>query len=367
MFIVVIGGLWAGWQNGKRVYFLIAGVALGLSIYLYASARLLFVLIPAWVFVAGILDRARLRRALPGLFWMGAVAFVVAAPLGWFYFNNPNEFLAPMRRVAIDGAWIAGNAQRTGTSAWWVVLRQIFLGLQAYVRENLVGFYLPETPMLRPLAGGVFLAGLALLSLHARETRAWLVFLWLVGFGMMTGITHEPTAAQRFVAAAPAVALLIGFALHELTQILSELMPQARTVLTGLIFAGVVWMAVDDVRFYFWDFAPRAQALYDTNWVANDLAHHFAAQPENTQIFFYGAPQMGFYSHASMPFLAPHVVGHDVTIPPKPPITGSVVFVFLPAYQAELTEVQQLYPGGTLREVHTDEGVLLYTRYEGTW
>lgn len=370
LFTLVLGGLWGGWQRGYRAYFLLAGTALGLAQYLYASTRLLFFLIPVWVLIAGGLDRERLRRAWPGLFWMGVTAFVIAAPLGWYYFNNPEEYWAPLRRVAIDGEWIAGNVQRLHKPPWRVVIEHLSLGLRAYTMDNLSGFYLPKTPLLRPVAGGVFLAGGILLTLHARKNHTWMILLWLLGFGIMTSLTYEPAAAQRFVAAAPAVALLIGFALQEIAHMLMQIMPSSRVPLQWIAILAVLLLAASDLKFYFWDFSPRVAAEPDSNLVANRLAQHFATQPEGTQVFFYGAPRMGFYSHASLTYLAPQVEGFDVMMPPDqlaPHPSGHVIFVLLPEYQEVIPPLQTNFPDGSLYEARTSEGVLLYTLYEGVW
>jgi hypothetical protein len=183
-------------------------------------------------------------------------------------------------------------------------------------------------------------------------------------------LTHEPTAAQRFVAAAPAIALVIGFGLQEIVHILSPFVPSARFSLQLVAIGAVLWLAADDIRFYFWEFAPQSALIADNNLVANRLAHYLSEQPEGTQVIFFENPRMSFYSHAGLPFLASQVQGKSVSAPPdqvSPRPTGHVIFVVLPEQQDLLPSLQTTFPGGMRHEEETSEEIPLYTLYEGNW
>lgn len=375
-FTVTMGALWYGWRHNQRGYFLMAGAMLGLAQYLYASARLMLVLIPVWVILAGFFDRERLRRARPGLVWMAFIAFVIAAPLAWFYINNPDEYLAPLNRVSLSREWFRVSSEKTGDPTWVLLARQIWIGLKGYTSENVRFFYNPNTPMLRPVESVFFIAGMAMLVLRPTDSRHTLLALWVLGFGIISGLSLEPPAAQRYVAAAPVVALIVGFGLHEITTALSKLMPKAAFILSLLALVGVLWLAVDDLRFYFWEYSPRTAETLGNDLVANRLAHYLEDQPAGTQVYFFGAPRMGFASHSSVPYLAPQVDGFDMALPwnaaalPGIPTNHGVtprIFVFLPEYSATLADVQASYPGGTVHEETTANGHILYTLYEGEW
>jgi dolichyl-phosphate-mannose--protein O-mannosyl transferase len=48
-FVVVLGALWWGWKSERRAAFLLSGLTLGFSMYLYTSARGLLIVIPVWL------------------------------------------------------------------------------------------------------------------------------------------------------------------------------------------------------------------------------------------------------------------------------------------------------------------------------
>ena len=115
-FILVIGALWVAWQREKRAGYLLAGLGLGLAQYFYTTGRTLFLVIAVWLLLAGLFDRPRFRRAIPGLLLMLWVAFIVVLPLAWFFLQHPAEFMAPLNRVSILGSWLVQTVSQTGKS-----------------------------------------------------------------------------------------------------------------------------------------------------------------------------------------------------------------------------------------------------------
>ena len=226
-FILVIGALWVGWQREKRAGYLLAGLGLGLAQYFYTTGRTLFLVIAVWLLVAGLFDRPRFRRAIPGLLLMLWVAFIVVLPLAWFYLKYPSEFFAPLNRVSILGSWLTQTASQSGKAPALVILEQIWTGMLGYVEIPLRAWYTPGVPLLRTLPGIVFLLGLALMLLRLKDNRSQLLVIWLFWFAITGGLSESTPAAQRYVAAAPAIALLIAFSLQRLGELLDP--PVAHT------------------------------------------------------------------------------------------------------------------------------------------
>ncbi len=77
---------------------------------------------------------------------------------------------------------------------------------------------------------------------------------------------------------------------------------------------------------------------------------------------------MGYFSHGTIPFLAPEKRGHDIVEPLGGPtdfaLDEPALFIFLPERLDELEFVRQRYPGGNYLEFFSDEGVLLFVVYE---
>lgn len=366
--VVVLGFLWHGWHHGLRRSYLLAGLALGLSQFFYVSVRVLFVLIPVWVLLAGFFDRERLKGSLPHLFTMGLVGFVSFLPLAWYYLRYPEDFLAPLRRVSILGPWMANEVSITGLASWKIILQQIGLSLEGFAHTPLRMWYQPGTPLLRLLPAVLFFLGLGLLLRRPKDGRALLLGIWLLAFGTMNGFSESAPAAQRYVAVAPAAAILVGYGVAEGSVLLGDLWPGYRGVIGLAAFALVFLLSLDEVNFYFREYTPESDLGGDNTLVADRLAKYLQDKPDSWKVGLFGSPRMGYYSIATLAYLAPQIEGYDFDAPwgspENPQLHGQVIFVFLPGHEADLESIQSSYPGEKLLQERTKEGDRLYWLYE---
>ena len=103
--------------------------------------------------------------------------------------------------------------------------------------------------------------------------------------------------------------------------------------------------------------------------VATDVAHYLQDQEIDRQdVYFFGFPRMGYFSHSTIPYMVPEMVGYDVAEPlsaaPEWLATGPTIFIFLPERLADLQYVVSTYPDGAYREFFQDNGQLLFAVYE---
>ena len=131
-YVVVLGCLWSGWREEKRMYYVIGGLALGFSQFFYASSRVLVAVVVFYVIGLAIRDWPRFKRALPDMVLMGLVALVVFLPLGLFYLRHPNEFMAPMNRVSLSPQWFDVTSRDLGISKAALLWQQFKLNLLVY-------------------------------------------------------------------------------------------------------------------------------------------------------------------------------------------------------------------------------------------
>jgi 4-amino-4-deoxy-L-arabinose transferase-like glycosyltransferase len=366
--VVVLGFLWHGWQHDSRRSYLLAGLALGLSQYFYVSVRVLFVLIPVWVLLAGFFDRDRLKGSLPNLFAMCLVGIVTFLPLAWYYLRYPEDFLAPLLRVSILGPWMANEVSITGLAPWRIILQQVGLSLEGFAHIPLRMWYQPGTPLLRLLPAVLFFLGLGLLLRRPKDGRALLLGIWLLAFGVMNGFSESAPAAQRYVAVAPAAAILVGYGVAEGSVLLGDLWPGYRGVIGLAAFVLVFLLSLDEVNFYFREYTPKSDLGGDNTLVADRLAKYLQDKADSWKVGLFGSPRMGYYSIASLAYLAPQIEGYDFDAPwgspENPQLHGQVIFVFLPGHEVDLESIQISYPGGKLLQERTKEGDRLYWLYE---
>ncbi len=366
---LTLGFLWIGWQQDKRAAYLVAGLGLGLSQYFYTTGRIIPMIILVWLITAGLSDRARLRRALPNLLIMLWIAFIVVLPLGWFYLNHPDEFMAPLNRVSIMGDWIKTNSAVTGRFPIVVFFDQIWQGFLGYFYLPLRAWYIPGVPVLRTLPGIAFLLGFVFMVIHPKDTRSQLLVFWLLAIAAAVGLSESTPAAQRYVAAAPAAALLIAFSLQSLGVLLSKLRPNRAKWVEAAMVIVALFLAADDARFYYGKFTRNIGFGGLDDHVAQTLALRLKNEPAGLEVIFIGYPRMGYHSISSLPYLAPQIQYYDANLPwgsaedPKP-VGKRVLFAFLPGHEADQAAVEADFPEGTWSDHYSDNGILLFRLYD---
>jgi hypothetical protein len=360
-FVIVLGALVHGWRTGRRASFVLSGLFLGLLQYFYPSSRLLVLLVAAWLVVATLLDRRRLRGALPNLGLMGLAAVIPVIPLVMFYIRFPNEFLAPLSRFSVLGEWMKNELVITGDTVQAILVRQFSLGFQAFTATPLRHWYMPGTPILREVPAALFLAGLALMLLRLRDERIWIIGLWLAAFGAAGALSESTPASQRYVSVAPAVCLVLAYGVDTTGQYLVRLWPRLRKAIPAASLLLVAALAVDDLRFYFLEYTPNSQFGGDNGWVAQKLGSYLRGYPDTTYVAFFGAPRMGFGSIPSLQYLAPQVDGTDMNYawgsPDNPPVSGRpLLYAFLPEREVELRAAMAALPDGELVQMTSPTG-----------
>jgi 4-amino-4-deoxy-L-arabinose transferase-like glycosyltransferase len=372
-YIVTIGALWYGWEKDRRNAFVLSGLSLGISQYFYSSSHTILILILAWIVLAAIFDLPKLKSAWVNLVILCIVAVVVALPLIWHYVKYPNTFLEPMNRVALTTAWLRQVSVDTSTPVWKIILNQIGIAVGSFTFEPTRAWYSPGVPLLRSFAASLFLIGIVLLFLRKQKWHIIPIILWVFAFMAIGGLSESSPAAQRYVAAAPVCALLVGYGLSESTELLGNIFEKGKRWITVISIILILFLAADELNFYFRVYTPQSaiSLARSDGVVAQTLANYLETKPKDTQVLFFGSPNMGYYSIPSIQYLVPEINGIDINEPwplaDKPAITSNhLIFVFLPNNLDQIPPVQADYPDGFLTSIPAVDGELLYKLYEVT-
>lgn len=362
-YTLTLGALWYGWARDRRLAYLLGGLALGFSQYFYVTSRGLFAILVACMVIAFLFRRSRFYRSAPHFVLAFAVALAVVFPLARYYIHEPNQFLAPFARVSSVNGKTDESIGR--------ISEQIAAGLQAYTVAHLRSWYKPETPILRPIFGALFYLGIIFLLFRNRDSRLVFLTFWLVLFGFIGGLSESPPAAQRYVAAAPAAALVVGFGLHKAAEMFEAIWLKHARVAAFLGYAVILIAMASDLNFYFRDYRAmdRRENLASNGAISQELANYLQDKPEGAQVVFMHSPRMGYYSIPSIQYLAPQATGIDP--PPdwasfdRSRLTGErIIFVFLPEDQGEIETVRAEFPGGLLLFKNAWNGEILFWLYE---
>jgi hypothetical protein len=128
---------------------------------------------------------------------------------------------------------------------------------------------------------------------------------------------------------------------------------------------GVLAIAVDDARFYFFDYSLKANFGGYKTQVAQRLSNYLQDYDNSWEVVFSGGSEMTYNTISSIRFLSPHIKGTDLMEPwgsPDNVIPGNKkkLFVFLPPFESALKQCMQQYPGGELITEYNHENKLYY-------
>ncbi|NMB54672.1 MAG: hypothetical protein GYA15_08210 [Leptolinea sp.] len=363
--LMTLGALWWAWNKERKAAFTLAGLCLGLSQYFYVSARGLFVVIPLWLICVALQDKKKAARMLPGIILMFLTAAVIILPLACFYFSLPEEFFAPMERVSLTEDWLNATMAASNTSIIGVIWQQFLSSFFGLTVKPLIHWYKPGVALLRPVSAVLFYIGILFMLRKYRDNRLWLIVIWL-GFFISSGALSQDTpAAQRYVAAAPACFMVVGYGANKIIQLLEGKLKDHRDLVFGFSIFLVLIVAVNDAWFYFYDYSPKSDFGGYHTQIAQKLAGYLKKQDYSREVVFSGWPEMGFRSIGTLPYLVPEIKSTDFNAPwgdPQNimPESKKILFVFLPSRQEDLQACMQQYPGGELIEQTQGKTTLYY-------
>lgn len=263
--------------------FLLGGIFLGLSFYVYLPARVLWALFPLLLLFSALTDRSLLRRTWRGTLALSGTAVLVAAPLFLYLARNPQlearvtELSAPLRAAA------QGNFQPLLHNTLASLRLFTFSGDTAW-RYNI-----PARPFFDPLWGApfwgaLFYAGI-LLALYTTFSRqggkgtpplrrfaAFFALAWLLLGISPVLVTGPELATTQAIGAQPVLFLFPALALMWLGDWRLETrhhlpISSLQSPLIPLLLFGIT--AVFSARAYFftWANAPEVRVQYETTLV----------------------------------------------------------------------------------------------------
>ncbi len=237
-----------------------------------------------------------------------------------------------------------------------------------FIYEPLRLLYDPGVPLLLVTAAALFMIGLlwALLNL---DLRYLLLLLPIAATIFMVAVSRDAPSSQRYIMAVPFVAVFVALPLGLMRDWLRELWPEYGRFAAAPAIILVALLMLSDLRYYFTQAYAGGYVLGGRNTeVATQVASYLKEQEGAQDVFFFGFPRMGYYSHATIPYLVPQMHGYDIeqagSLPRPGMISGTTQFIFLPERFSEIAQVEDIYPGGKFRGFYTGDDELLFAVYE---
>lgn len=187
----------------RMLDFIIAGILFGFGFYTYISFRFAPVLI--LFYFLPYLFKLGTKKLWFGFLLFGAVAFIVALPIGLYFLNNPGDFFGRSGQVSI---FSADNSIKAAALSVAVTLGMFNIVGDFNWRHNFAG-----SPQLFLPVGILFLLGI-LICAKRRNSSDKFLFLWFFIFLLPNILSTEGNPhALRALGAMPAAMILAGIGL----------------------------------------------------------------------------------------------------------------------------------------------------------
>ncbi len=360
-----------GTRTRRAGCFALAGVFLGLDQYAYTGARVMPLVLAAYL--------VYLAWRQPG-FWalqrwnllILAGGFLVTGwPLFLFFARHPQDFMARVTQLGIiQSGWLANTAaslQRSPASLLWEQFVKSALAFNYFYDPT--PFYGPRMPLLDFLSAVPFTFGLIYAMARWRQPKHGLLALWFWAVLIFGGVLLEnPPSSQRLLLSIVPVSIFVSLGITLLAQVAGQAF-RWRPSSPGLAVAlAVVCLGAINLRFYFGVYSQYRTYGGVNNEVGHEMGLYLHQLGAGHRYYFFGAPRM-FAGFSTVAYLAPEVPGVDVLEPLAGPpdfVTPDLipVFVFLPERLGELEAVRLSYPQGAVREFDQPSGAQLFVAYE---
>jgi 4-amino-4-deoxy-L-arabinose transferase-like glycosyltransferase len=282
--------LWRAVRTGRLSDTLISGFFLGLSLYTYAAAR--FVPIVLVVFFAGLLLTRR-GRALILPHWrrwalLALVALLVSAPLLVFFLSHPEDLLLRARGVSI---FIPHLHQG---DFWGLVARSVLgnLGLFGFKGDGNWLYNIPGRPGLDLVQAVLFWLGVVRCLVRWRRPRYLFLLVWWLVMLLPSILAPDPIPhSLRAVGTLPVACILSARALVALFSPLPLRFHRLRfavplALLVALAFY-LIWAGYHTWRSYFDTWLPREEVYYAYYGHMADLAEQINRDADSEAVYIF--------------------------------------------------------------------------------
>ena len=213
----------------------LAGLFLGLSLYSYTGARVVFLIpllwgiIQVWTVPDQLEKRTRLQTAVTILL----VSLIASLPLFWTLQADPSL----QQRVDQLAGPLDALRQGDFSPIWQMTLAT--LGVFSFTGDPRWTYSLPGQPLFNSVTAVLFYGGLLFVLFRWRQPRYTLVLVWLAVTLLPSAITPQAPSTVRLVGAMPVVYLLVGTAVSVL---ISWARSKEKNTKTNLLFTTGIFL-----------------------------------------------------------------------------------------------------------------------------
>jgi len=356
--------IWRAYRTGRGVWYLLAGMTAGASVYFHFSGRLLAPMLG--VFMVYLLLRSR-RLSLTWVLDSALVAlgaFMTVSPIVVHSVGQWHRFTEHVGGRLLWNQWDRAVAQHQTSDPITIVLTQIKINMLAFVSYKDASEFFTYTgePLEIGLIAPLLILGLVLVLARIRDPRYAILAIWFWPLVLLGGaLTMDPPQFHRLHPALPVG--LIGAALALDWLIVTWSRAPSRLERPVLVALASLLVAVAGTINVAWYFGPWA-GLYPWPEVTAQ-ARTIAALGPSYQVFNIGRPFI-FVAHGNTRYLAEGVHPRDLGAAadlPAPPLARPLAVTVNPGLGHYVPLLKELYPGGASTPIERPAGKLVLTQF----
>ena len=217
--LLTFAALWVGLRQRSMGWFALCGAGLAAMVWTHPMGRLAPIVVMLVVLYFARADREWAKRHLLGLLIAALVAVFLCLPLGYYFWQHPDQFFAHISDVSIFQPRVhGGNLPRT------LILNGLRVaGMFTCMGDREWLHNLPGRPTFDPLLGIGFLVGVTIASQRLlrqgleplQRAPYCLLGAWLVVFLVPSAFSDMVPNFSRTIGVAPAVMLLAAWGIRE--------------------------------------------------------------------------------------------------------------------------------------------------------
>jgi 4-amino-4-deoxy-L-arabinose transferase-like glycosyltransferase len=259
--------LWAGLRQPEVerrywIYFALAGIFLGGTLYTYPASRMIPLIFVLFVLYLAVFHRPLLREQWKGILLFFALAALVVIPIGGYIWTHPRADVRLQQLGQPLDLLAQGDPSQVIRFTLDTLKMFTFRGDPVW-RYNLAG-----RPVFEPVSGVLFYLGLALALLRWRQPRYAFLLLWLLLSLVPSMITDSAPSFLRASGALPVLYIFPALAVETSWRWLVGRFGQracySLVVALLLLLAGNAWWTFRDY-FTVWAQQPEVRFVYQTD------------------------------------------------------------------------------------------------------
>lgn len=254
---IIAVAAWLSMPQAKwpSIWAIVAGIATGLMLMVYHSARLMPVVVALTIVLVMWQQQWAWRKYAMVLLVYAVVTMAIASPIVWYAITQPENY---MRRIGVTS--IMADAQIRGLPVWVAVFENLhaYAGMLFVAGDRNPRHFNLGAPQLNIVEALAFVVGIVWLWV---QHRSWL--LWLLGWlavGLISGVLSvDAPHALRTVESIIPIVVIVALGSFRLAQLATK--PWIPIVFISLLMCNGAWSAM---QYHTWQSNPRTQSRFDS-------------------------------------------------------------------------------------------------------